>query len=358
MELPTGTNLVHLAIDLFRASPHAMEQPARRHEFRRVTPDPGPAAALEPGRGGRRSTSTPSGSLGRPRLHRGRTGPRAPRTTASTQRPWTARRCAAWCWTRSIRSAARTARWTRSSSAGWRRSCWRTPPRSIWTRTATWWTARASTGWWSCSAPPHRWPRWTTGWPSSDPDKHRILGPRVRDLLLRFPNVVLWVNGHTHVNAVTLHARHPESRGARRLLGAEHGLAHRLAAAGAAGRAGATTGTARSRSSARSSTTPGPSSRPGRWTPRWSWPDSPASSASTTGSSGRGRSPARTAVAERGAGPQCGTAAARRRSEDLTGPLSDWLGGGRDSAEAVVRSALVGRAQSPRERDDGHSVGG
>jgi metallophosphoesterase (TIGR03767 family) len=44
-----------------------------------------------------------------------------------------------------------------------------------------------------------------------DPDKHRFLGARVRDLLLRYPNVVLWVNGHTHVNSVTPHARHPES---------------------------------------------------------------------------------------------------------------------------------------------------
>lgn len=44
-----------------------------------------------------------------------------------------------------------------------------------------------------------------------EPDKHRVLGPRVRDLLLRYPNVVLWVNGHTHVNGVTPHARHPEA---------------------------------------------------------------------------------------------------------------------------------------------------
>ncbi|MGI8677173.1 MAG: TIGR03767 family metallophosphoesterase [Jatrophihabitans sp.] len=35
----------------------------------------------------------------------------------------------------------------------------------------------------------------------------RVLGPAVRDLLLRFPNVVGWVNGHTHVNSVTPHAR-------------------------------------------------------------------------------------------------------------------------------------------------------
>lgn len=45
----------------------------------------------------------------------------------------------------------------------------------------------------------------------SEPGDHRVLGKTVRDLLLRFPNVVLWVNGHTHVNGVTPHRRHPES---------------------------------------------------------------------------------------------------------------------------------------------------
>jgi metallophosphoesterase (TIGR03767 family) len=35
----------------------------------------------------------------------------------------------------------------------------------------------------------------------------RVLGPAVRDLLLRFPNVVLWVNGHTHRNTVTPYPR-------------------------------------------------------------------------------------------------------------------------------------------------------
>jgi metallophosphoesterase (TIGR03767 family) len=44
-----------------------------------------------------------------------------------------------------------------------------------------------------------------------EPDKHRVLGARVRDLLLRYPNVVLWVDGHTHYNTVTPHARHPDS---------------------------------------------------------------------------------------------------------------------------------------------------
>jgi metallophosphoesterase (TIGR03767 family) len=35
----------------------------------------------------------------------------------------------------------------------------------------------------------------------------RVNGATVRDLLLRFPNVVGWVNGHTHTNSVTPHAR-------------------------------------------------------------------------------------------------------------------------------------------------------
>jgi metallophosphoesterase (TIGR03767 family) len=35
----------------------------------------------------------------------------------------------------------------------------------------------------------------------------RIAGDEVRDLLLRYPNVILWVNGHTHRNEVLSHAR-------------------------------------------------------------------------------------------------------------------------------------------------------
>jgi len=35
----------------------------------------------------------------------------------------------------------------------------------------------------------------------------RVLGPALLDLLLRFPNVILWVNGHTHRNTVTPYAR-------------------------------------------------------------------------------------------------------------------------------------------------------
>ena len=36
---------------------------------------------------------------------------------------------------------------------------------------------------------------------------NRIGGDEVRDLLLRYPNVILWVNGHTHRNEVLPHAR-------------------------------------------------------------------------------------------------------------------------------------------------------
>ena len=35
----------------------------------------------------------------------------------------------------------------------------------------------------------------------------RVGGAEVRDLLLRYPNVILWVNGHTHRNEVIPHAR-------------------------------------------------------------------------------------------------------------------------------------------------------
>jgi metallophosphoesterase (TIGR03767 family) len=40
----------------------------------------------------------------------------------------------------------------------------------------------------------------------------RVQGPDVQALLLRFPNVVLWVNGHSHVNAIYAH---PKSSGAK-----------------------------------------------------------------------------------------------------------------------------------------------
>jgi len=41
----------------------------------------------------------------------------------------------------------------------------------------------------------------------ADSPSPRVLGPAVRDLLLTYPNVVAWVNGHTHVNRVTPYTR-------------------------------------------------------------------------------------------------------------------------------------------------------
>jgi metallophosphoesterase (TIGR03767 family) len=41
------------------------------------------------------------------------------------------------------------------------------------------------------------------------PGERRVLGPELVSVLLRYPNVVAWVNGHTHTNGVTPH-RHPD----------------------------------------------------------------------------------------------------------------------------------------------------
>ena len=41
----------------------------------------------------------------------------------------------------------------------------------------------------------------------ADSPGRRVLGPEVRDLLLEFPNVIAWVNGHSHVNRVTPYKR-------------------------------------------------------------------------------------------------------------------------------------------------------
>ncbi len=59
---------------------------------------------------------------------------------------------------------------------------------------------------------------------------NRIRGEeRLRDLLLRYPSVIVWVNGHTHRNEVLPHARPSRVCCGRWFLGAEHGGPHRLA---------------------------------------------------------------------------------------------------------------------------------
>lgn len=47
----------------------------------------------------------------------------------------------------------------------------------------------------------------TIGTMTNNTGPGRVLGPQLRDLLLRFPNVVLWVNGHTHRNNVIPYRR-------------------------------------------------------------------------------------------------------------------------------------------------------
>jgi metallophosphoesterase (TIGR03767 family) len=39
------------------------------------------------------------------------------------------------------------------------------------------------------------------------PGERRILGEELVEVLLRYPNVVAWVNGHTHTNGLTAHRR-------------------------------------------------------------------------------------------------------------------------------------------------------
>ncbi len=42
---------------------------------------------------------------------------------------------------------------------------------------------------------------------TAPPGQHRVLAEELRAVLLRYPNVVLWANGHTHLHRVSAHAR-------------------------------------------------------------------------------------------------------------------------------------------------------
>ena len=60
----------------------------------------------------------------------------------------------------------------------------------------------------------------------------RVLGDEVRALVLQHPQVIAWVNGHSHRNQIWAHRRDGRHR---RLLGDQHRRARRLAAAVPAG---------------------------------------------------------------------------------------------------------------------------
>ena len=91
-----------------------------------------------------------------------------------------------------------------ASSAGWSGS-WSPAAAGTSMRPASWSRIAPGIGCSSCSATT-RSALWTTRrWHPAR--RARALGPQVQSLLLRFPNVVAWVNGHTHHNQVLGHAR-------------------------------------------------------------------------------------------------------------------------------------------------------
>ena len=65
--------------------------------------------------------------------------------------------------------------------------------------------------------------------------RSRVLAAEVEALLLRFPNVIAWVNGHTHRHTVTPHLRAPHSGAPGGFWEITDLLPHRLAAAVAGG---------------------------------------------------------------------------------------------------------------------------
>ncbi|GAB2513221.1 TIGR03767 family metallophosphoesterase [Microbacterium petrolearium] len=61
------------------------------------------------------------------------------------------------------------------------------------------------------------------------PDEPRLLGPQVLDLLHRYPNVIAWINGHSHRNAITPHPGPSPERGFWEINTASHVDAPQLA---------------------------------------------------------------------------------------------------------------------------------
>ncbi len=205
IELPTRTNLVHLAIDLFRASPRAIER-LFAGDFRRVTPDPdrrllSRAEAVEEHF---HTLGAPVGH-GFTRTNRAEGtayyGFDAPAVDGSTIR------CLVLDTVNPVGGAngsldERQFRWLEAEllahSSSYLDEDGHQVPGPGMDRLVVLFSHHTVA----------TMDNWLT---EPEPDKQRVLGTRVRDLLLRYPNAVLWVNGHTHVNAVTPHARHPES---------------------------------------------------------------------------------------------------------------------------------------------------
>jgi len=205
VELPTGTSLVRLTIDLFRVSPHAIEELVAG-DFRTVTPDPGrrPLARAQ-------VVEEHFHTLGAPVGH-GFTdtnradgtayyGFDAPAADGSTIR------CLVLDTVNPVGGAngsldEKQFRWLEAELLAHSSHCLDEDGNLVHGPGADRLVVLFS----------HHTLATMDNWLTEpEPEKHRVLGQRVRDLLLRYPNVVLWVNGHTHVNGVTPHARHPES---------------------------------------------------------------------------------------------------------------------------------------------------
>lgn len=205
IELPTGTSLVRLAIDLFRVSPHAIEELVKG-DFRTVTPDPDrrPLTRAEVVEEHFHTRGTPVGHGFTDTNRADGTayyGFDAPAMDGSTIR------CLVLDTVNPVGGAngsldEKQFRWLEAE---------------LLAHAARYLDEDGNV----VSGPgidrlvvlfSHHTLATMDNWLTEpEPEKHRVLGERVRDLLLRYPNVVLWVNGHTHVNGVTPHARHPES---------------------------------------------------------------------------------------------------------------------------------------------------
>ena len=261
-------------LGLLQQDPTAINLQLSTGGHRIVTPDPDRRIVDRPTTVTEHFNTT--GTPGRARLHPGEPEATAPRTTRSTPAG-----CAGSCWTPSSAPEGRTAR-SIATQFAWLEaelqaasSRWLSPNGCI-VRQPTRPGPTSS----SHLQPPHGRHH---GQRAGRQRPYRRRGGR-RDLLLRYPNVILWVNGHTHVNSGA--AARPTER-AGRSAAASGSSTPRRTSTGRSSRESSrssTTTTARCRSSARSSTTRGPVSAATART-RWPSPRCRASCPPTTGRS-------------------------------------------------------------------------